>query len=378
MELVEGPTLAERMASGPIPVEESLRIASQIAHGLEAAHERAVIHRDLKPANVKLTKDGDVKILDFGLAKALDVEPPPVEESHSPTLTRATQVGVLLGTAPYMSPEQAKGKPADRRADIWAFGVVLYEMLSGKRPFAGEDVSETLAHILTKEPDFRLLPPDVPRSVRALLARCLTKDPKKRLQAIGEARIALEEPSDEHAPTRQSSFPPALTGVLGLALGLAIWAAWPRPAASPVSPMRLSAELGAEAYFPRNINEEGQAAILSPDGNLLAFVAAIGPGVLPQLYLRRLEDLVASPLPGTEAARNPFFSPDGKWIGFFADGKLKKVAITGGGSLTLAEAFGVYGGTWGEDGAIVFGRRLGRGTRARLRGRRRSGVTDER
>ncbi len=195
MELVEGPTLAERIASGPLPLEETLRIASQIAHGLEAAHERAVIHRDLKPANVKLTKDGDVKILDFGLAKALEVEPPPVEESHSPTLTRATQVGVLLGTAAYMSPEQAKGKPADRRADVWAFGVVLYEMLTGKRAFAGEDVSETLAHVLTKEPDWSALPSGFRASVRALLARCLTKDPKKRLQAIGEARIALEEPA---------------------------------------------------------------------------------------------------------------------------------------------------------------------------------------
>ena len=176
MELVEGPTLAERIAGGPIPLEESIHIATQIAHGLEAAHEKAVIHRDLKPANVKLTKDGEVKILDFGLAKALEGETSPVEDSNSPTLTRAvTQGGVLLGTAAYMSPEQAKGKAVDRRADVWAFGVVLYEMLTGKRAFAGEGVSETLAYVLTKEPDWSALPAGLPARVRGLLGRCLTK-----------------------------------------------------------------------------------------------------------------------------------------------------------------------------------------------------------
>jgi serine/threonine-protein kinase len=360
LELVEGPTLAERIAPGPLPLDDALRIASQIAHGLEAAHDRAVIHRDLKPSNVKLTEDGDVKILDFGLAKALEVEPLPAEESNSPTLTRATQVGVLLGTAAYMSPEQARGKPADRRADVWSFGVVLYEMLTGRRAFAGEDVSETLAHVLTKEPDWSALPAGLPSPIRRLLERCLTKDPKKRLQAIGEARIAIEERGEE-APRRESSFWPALTGGLGLALGLAIWALWPRPTASPMTPVRLSAELGADAYFFRNVLEEGQAAILSSDGNLLAFVALSGPGAMQQIYLRRLEDLVASPLPGTEGARNPFFSPDGRWIGFFAEGKLKKVAVNGGGGATLADAFGIYGGSWGEDGAIVFGREQGEG-----------------
>ncbi|HEY7697167.1 MAG TPA: protein kinase, partial [Vicinamibacteria bacterium] len=355
LELVEGPTLAERIASGPIPLEEALRIAVQIVHGLEAAHEKAVIHRDLKPANVKLTKDGDVKILDFGLAKALEVDPPRVEESHSPTLTRATQVGVLLGTAAYMSPEQAKGKPADRRADVWSFGVVLYEMLTGRRAFDGEDVSEVLAHVLTKEPDWTALPVNLPGHVVQLLKRCLTKDPKKRLQAIGEARIAIEEPGEE-ARVKGNSLWPALAAAAGLALGATLFWLWPQPARSPSLPIRLSVELGADAYLDWNVNEEGQGVILSPDGALLAFAAQSGPGAPRQLYLRRLEDLVASPLAGTEGARNPFFSPDGRWIGFFAEGKLKKVAVTGGGAVTLAEAIGYYGGAWGEDGAIVFAR----------------------
>jgi len=362
MELVEGPTLAERIASGAIALEEVLPIASQIAQGLEAAHEKAVIHRDLKPANVKLTKDGDVKILDFGLAKALEVEATPVEESNSPTLTRATQVGVLLGTAAYMSPEQAKGKPADRRADVWAFGVVLYEMLTGRRAFAGEDVSETLAYVLTKEPDWSALPAGLPARVRGLLARCLTKDPKKRLQAIGEARIAIED-AMEGAPEAAvagartaSAFRPALAGAAGLALGvgLTLWALWPRPA-PPAPPLRLSAELGADASLVTSlVAGAGPAAALSPDGALLAFVARRGPGALPQLYVRRLEEIQASPVSGTEGARNPFFSPDGQWIAFFAEGKLKKVAVTGGATVTLCEAPDDRGGSWGEDGTIVF------------------------
>jgi serine/threonine-protein kinase len=358
LELVEGPTLAERIASGPIPLEEAIRIATQIAHGLEAAHEKAVIHRDLKPANVKLTKDGDVKILDFGLAKALEVESPPVEESNSPTLTRATQVGVLLGTAAYMSPEQAKGKSADRRADVWAFGVVLYEMLTARRAFDGEDVSETLAHVLTKEPDWNALPSGLPLWVRRLLTRCLTKDPKRRLQAIGEARIALED-AMEGAPEAAlahtaSAFWPALAGALGLALGMTLWALWTRPAPPPAPPLRLSARLGVDASLVPWAGTAGPAAVLSPDGALLAFVAQRGPGEAPQLYVRRLEELEASPLPGTEGARNPFFSPDGQWIAFFAEGNLYKVAVTGGATVTLCEARNDGGGTWAEDGTIVF------------------------
>jgi serine/threonine-protein kinase len=359
MELVEGPTLAERIAAGPIPVDESLRIALQIAQGLEAAHEKAVIHRDLKPANVKLTADGDVKILDFGLAKALEAEAPPSEESNSPTLTRATEVGVLLGTAAYMSPEQAKGKPADRRADVWSFGVVLFEMLAGKRAFAGDDASETLAHVLTKEPDWSALPSSLSGRVRSLLARCLTKDPKKRLQAIGEARISIEEaaagmPDSTVVPRRRvSPFWLAVAGAAPLALGVVLGAFWPRSAPPAAPPLRLSAELGGD--MPRRQSlMRGPAAVLSPEGTLLTFVARVDAPDRQQLYLRRLEQLEASPLAGTEGARNPFFSPDGQWVAFFAEGKLKKVAIGGGAAVTLCEAPDDRGGSWGEDGTIVF------------------------
>jgi len=355
LELVEGPTLAEQIAGGPIPQEEAYRIASQIAHGLEAAHEKSIIHRDLKPANIKLTVDGDVKILDFGLAKALEAESTPVVESNSPTLTRATQAGVLLGTAAYMSPEQAKGKPADRRVDVWGFGVVLYEMLTGMRAFLGEDVSETLAHILTKEPDWSALPAGLPARVKWLLTRCLTKDPKKRLQAIGEARIAIEEvmegvPEIAEAGVRTAFWQLALAGTTVLALGVTLGALWPRPA-PPAPPLRLTAELGASASF---VNALRTAVTLSPDGTSLAFAGQSSPNAPPQLYVRRLEELQATPLPGTEGARNPFFSPDGQWIAFFAEGELRKIAVAGGATVTLSEAPDDRGGTWSEDGTIVF------------------------
>jgi Tol biopolymer transport system component len=359
LELVEGPTLAERIAAGPVPLEETIRIGIQMAQGLEAAHEKAIIHRDLKPANVKLTKDGDVKILDFGLAKALEAESSIVEATSSPTLTRAaTHVGVLLGTAAYMSPEQAKGKAADRRADVWAFGVVLYEMLTARRAFAGEDVSDTLACVLTKDPDWSTLPVGVPARLRGLLARCLTKDPKKRLQAIGEARITLEDASgtpETAAGVRAvSSWWVALAGVAGLALvaGVAVGALWPRSAPPPAAPLTLRAELGADASLVMHIEEK--AAVLSPDGILLAFVGRTRPAAPPLLYVRRLQELEASPLPGTEGARNPFFSPDSQWIAFFAGGNLKKIAVTGGATLTLCSARNDRGGTWTEDGALLF------------------------
>jgi hypothetical protein len=364
MELVEGPTLHERIAQGAIPLEEALPIAKQVAEALEYAHERGIVHRDLKPANVKLTRDGAVKVLDFGLAKALSDDPLSAEVSNSPTLSAvATRAGVILGTAAYMSPEQAKGKTADRRSDIWSFGVVLYEMLSGQRLFTGETSQETLAAVLRAEPDWSALPASVPARVRRLLRRCLEKDPRRRVQAIAEARIAIEDTlggaADETtvavpsaAPLWRRALPWTLAGAfaLALALVLVLWAPW-RMGPEPATPVRLSVELGADASLAGGF---GPAAILSPDGKLLAFAARKVVDQPPQLYVRRLEHLQASPLAGTEGARNPFFSPDSLWLGFFAEGKLKKVAVTGGVAVTLCEAPDDRGGAWSEAGTILF------------------------
>ena len=339
------------------------RSREQIAEALEYAHERGIVHRDLKPANVKLTRDGAVKVLDFGLAKALSDDPLSAEVSNSPTLSAvATRAGIILGTAAYMSPEQAKGKAADRRSDIWSFGVVLYEMLTGQRLFSGETSQETLAAVLRAEPDWSVLPASVPARVRRLLRRCLEKDPRRRIQSIGEARIAIEDAlggaADETTARRA-------VGRTGLAPGAAVGSGrrgvarrWyscfraPRPPApEPATSVRLSVELGADVSLMTGL---GPAAILSPDGTLLAFTARKAAGQRPQLYVRRLEQLQASPLAGTEGARNPFFSPDSQWLGFFAEGKLKKVAVTGGAAVTLCDAPDDRGGTWSEDGTIVF------------------------
>ncbi len=353
LELVEGEELAERLRRGAIPVEEVVAIAKQIAEGLEAAHEKGIVHRDLKPANLKLTREGTVKILDFGLAKAYggEAEAAAGGLSQSPTMSRQmTEAGVIFGTAAYMSPEQARGGTIDKRADIWAFGVVLFEMLSGKRLFTGETVSDTLAAVLRQEIDWRALPASTPPGLRRLLERCLDRDSKNRLRDIGEARVALAERLDPPDAVRVSSRLRPLPWVIALVLALALWAVW-RPAPQPAPPLRLSAELGASASLATDL---GPAAILSPDGRILAFVASQGAEGRSQLYLRRLEQLDAAPLSGTEGARNPFFSPDGEWIAFFADGKLKKVSVSGGAAVTLCDAEDDRGGTWAEDGTILF------------------------
>jgi Tol biopolymer transport system component/tRNA A-37 threonylcarbamoyl transferase component Bud32 len=369
MELVEGPTLADVIEAASrdgrgLPVDEAIDIARQIALAMEVAHEQGIIHRDLKPGNVKLRPDGTVKVLDFGLAKAFD----PISTTassvaaHSPTLSmRATQLGLILGTAGYMSPEQAKGKAVDRRADIWAFGVVLYEMLCGRAMYTGETISEILARVIEREPDLTALPPETPRRLRDLLRRCLVKDPRNRLRDIGEARVALEEiarkPEEPEAPAAAVVLPPtapvsrraAPWGVAVLAIvvgGVVAWAPW-RNAPEAPSPIRVSARIGAETSLVI-----GAAIALSPDGSVLAFVA--GGDTDSYLYVRRLDQLEATRLSSTLGARYPFFSPDGQRIAFFADRKLKTVSINGGAAQTVCEVPDHRGGTWGDDGTIVF------------------------
>ena len=375
LELVEGEDLAERLKRGSVPIDEALEIAKQIAEGLEAAHEKGIVHRDLKPANVKLTPDGKVKVLDFGLAKAWEGDPVTGSTSglsQSPTLAHSgTQAGVILGTAAYMSPEQARGKPVDKRADIWGFGVVLFEMLTGQRLFSGDEVSDTLASILKDEPDWTLLPADTPRRLSDLIHRCLRKDARSRLHDIADARIEIEETIEggrDEAPVGSPAAPhsvsqralPWIAGasILSLALVLALWAPWRTP--PTLSPLRLDTRLGPDLAFDTGTLVYGPAAILSPDGTHLAFVAR-GPGEASRIYVRPLDQLEARLLPGTEGARSPFFSPDGQWIGFFAGGKLQKIAVRGGAVVTLAEAEDDRGGSWGEDGTIVLTARSGAG-----------------
>jgi len=362
----KAPAYSQR-ASG-LPLDDALPIARQIAEALETAHDQGIIHRDLKPANIKVRPDGTVKVLDFGLAKAMD--PAGVSSTDamaSPTLTaRATSMGMIIGTAAYMAPEQAKGKAVDRRADIWAFGGVLYEMLTGQRAFGGEDVSEVLASVLKTEPDWRPLAADVPPTVQRLLRRCLEKDPKRRLSWIGEARLVLEDPTSARAgdpatsPVIAPASPPgsrwwralpwalAAAGIGGALLSLLLWAPW-RTSTAP-APRKLLASIGADATVPTTY---GASAILSPDGSTLVFVAQPLAQV-PQLFIRKLDQLQSAPLAGTDNAMSPFFSPDGQWIAFFAGGKLRKVSVTGGASVNLCDAESGRGGTWLEDDTIVF------------------------
>jgi len=371
MELVPGEDLAARLARGPIPVDEAIEIARQIAEALEEAHEKGIVHRDLKPANVKVTPDGKVKVLDFGLAKAWAGDAgsatSSVDLSQSPTLAHTgTQAGLILGTAAYMSPEQARGKPVDKRADIWAFGVLIFEMLTGRRLFQGETVSDTLAAVLRQEIPWPTLPAETPAAVQRLLRRCLERDAKQRLRDIGEGRVALNEAlshaetgtaaggvraAADPSPAWSRGLPWTLTALALAAAALVLWAPWRRPAAL-APPLRLSVALGADVSL--DVREgTGPAAILSPDGSLLAFVGK-KEGDRPQLFLRRLDQLKAAPLADTEGAQSPFFSPEGQWIAFFADAKLKRVSVTGGATVVLADAPFDRGGSWSDDGTIFF------------------------
>ena len=349
LELIEGEDLSERIAKGQIPLEEALKIALQIAGALEAAHEKGIIHRDLKPANVKITTEGQVKVLDFGLAKAMEEAPASSPEmTQSPTLT-ATQAGMILGTAAYMSPEQARGKNADARSDIWGFGVILFEMLSGRKTFQGEDITLTLASVVKEEPAWDLLPSEA-GLLKRVLARCLAKEPRRRFHHIADARIAIEEVvSQPAAIDRQPrSAPPAIWLPWTVAALLAILAGFlgwrlTRSELTTQEVVRFSTTLPEG----ERLNDQYLNLVLSPDGSHL--VAAGRKG----LYRRPLSLPEFALIPGSEGGRDPFFSPDGEWIGFNVNGQLKRVPLMGGSPVTICESpWGA--GTWGENGSIIF------------------------
>jgi eukaryotic-like serine/threonine-protein kinase len=352
MELVEGENL-----HGPLPLESAISYARQIADALEAAHEKGIVHRDLKPANIKVTPAGVVKVLDFGLAKS--AEAPAANTQNSPTLTlSATQAGIILGTAGYMSPEQAVGKPVDKRADIWSFGAVLWEMLTGRPLFSGETVSHTLADVLRAPIDLGPLPKDTPPALRNLIARCLERDPKKRLRDIGEARILLESPftpaPEPQAAPRRASFLPWIAAAILFASTATLAFLHFRETTPEVPLIRsyIPAPDGTTYNFSGLLSTIGPVAI-SPDGRRMTFSARTADGKT-QLWLRSLDALTAQPLQGTEDAIHPFWSPDSRFIGFFAGGKLKKVDTAGGPPVTLCDAPTGRGGTWNADGVIVF------------------------
>ncbi|MCB1184180.1 serine/threonine-protein kinase [bacterium] len=371
MELVAGQDLSRRLATGRLPVDEARDVAGQIAAGMEAAHENGIVHRDLKPANVMLTPDGEVKILDFGLAQAWFGESPDDPESSSnPTLTAGmTQVGAILGTAAYMAPEQARGSHVDRRADIWAFGVILFEMLTGRQLFQGETVSDTLAAVLRKQPEWELLPREEAPDLCHLVSRCLERNPKQRLRDIGEARVLLQGTADSRTQLSFLAPPDAgdrstgsrravavgatVAAIIGLLLGG--WLATrflvhegPLPLLHTMIPAPAGTiyDLRSEAPGP---------AVLSPDGTMVAFSALEEDGTR-RLYIRRLDQGEAVPFAGTESAAYPFWSPDSRSVAFFDedDGKLRKVPATGGPPITLCQGGNGKGGSWNADGDILF------------------------
>jgi serine/threonine protein kinase len=350
LELVEGETLDELIKRGPIPIDEALHIAKSICEALEAAHEKGVVHRDLKPANVKVTPDGKVKVLDFGLAKAFQEDHQPTL-SNSPTLTGASVPGVILGTAAYMSPEQAKGKGTDRSSDIWAFGCVLYEMLTGHATFQGETIGEILGGVFRAAPDWRRLPLKTPEAIRRLLRRCLQKDRTRRLKSADAARIEIEEalagstPAPELRGAASSKKHGWLAWAIVLVLGAALASVLYFIRIAPPAP-----EIRVEVSTPSTGNLSSFA--ISPDGRRLVF-AALNEGK-SQLWVRPLDSLTAQPLAGTDRATFPFWSPDSASVGFFADSKLKRIDIVGGAPQVLANVLLGLGGTWNRDGTILF------------------------
>jgi Tol biopolymer transport system component len=365
MELVEGRTLA-----GPLPIADALPIAKQVAEAIEYAHDRGIIHRDLKPANIKVTADGSVKVLDFGLAKAMDDSTDPVSNvlaTMSPTLSlAATHAGVILGTAAYMAPEQAKGKPADRRSDIWAFGIVLYEMLTGAPVFGGDSVPETLASVMKDPIAFGKLPDDTPSAVRTLVARCLERDPRRRLQSIGEARIVLEDAiggtalddSRTVAPPAPhvAKWPWAVAATAIVVALVAIALAWYRPA-PPAAPVTRFTVAPPENTSLTNNRSFASTVAISPNGRYVAFLAD-ETGRARTIWVRAIDSLTAQRLDRTEDAIYPFWSPDSQQIAYFSNGKLMRISVAGGAPLVIADAPDGEGGAWyqpeGQDGTIVF------------------------
>ncbi len=358
LELIEGETLADRMKRGPIPVEECLKLALQIAQALEAAHDKGVIHRDLKPANIKISPDGMIKVLDFGLAKAFAAYEE-VNLSNSPTLSdAATKQGIILGTAAYMSPEQAKGKAVDRRADVWAFGVVLFEMLTGRQLFTGETVSETLAAVLMREPDFSTLPSKLHPRIRLLLERCLEKQTVNRYGSINDARVDIQKVLAD--PSGVFFQPVAITKPRkSLRLGLSWFLAaiiltaivagavvWTLKPVEPPRVIRFSFEIPENLQFS---NLSVPMLAVSPDGKKFAFCARKG------LYLHSMDELTPKLIAGDKDPQQPFFSPDGEWIGYFSENQLRKVAARGGASVTLCNVSNSFGAVWNADGTIVCG-----------------------
>ena len=365
MELVEGDDLSQRIARGAIPIDEALPIARQIADALDAAHEQGIIHRDLKPANIKVRYDGTVKVLDFGLAKALDPSSKSTDPSRLPTMTSPamTRMGIIMGTAAYMSPEQARGKAVDRRADIWAFGCVLYEMLTGRLAFPGDTLTDTLSAIVERQPDWAALPEATPSAIRRLLKRCLEKTASRRLRDAADVRLEIDDVLEERSTGNEgveagaqkerslwgAIYVPLVGALAALVAGLAAWTLKPDAAPPPVPIARLTVLLPSGD----TVGVTWPSVALSPDGRRLAYTASRG-GSTSQLFVRPIDSLDVTPLAGTEGAISPFFSPDGNWIGFFAQGQLKKVLVAGGGLQTLCDAAGGFGGTWGADDTVYF------------------------
>ena len=360
LELVSGETLADRIARGPIPVNEALPIFNQIAEALEAAHDKGIIHRDLKPDNIKITPEGTVKVLDFGLAKAVVEAPSPSIDTETPTLAQeGTRAGVLLGTAAYMSPEQARGKRVDEQTDIWAFGCVFYEALTGRRVFPGQSLSDILAEVLKQEPDWSALPPETPANISVLLRRCIHKIPSRRLHDIADARIEIEDTLSapttdvalkESPPTAKPFhlLPWAIAALATFIAGLSLWSFGRYEPVAPKPVSRFTIPLNDSG----DPSPSGQMMAITRDGTRLVYVGRTGDH--RQLFLRHLNGFDAKAIPKTDGARFPFFSPDGDWVGMLSDNQLKKLSLEGGVTQDLGRIESWAGGSWGPGDTIVF------------------------